>query len=79
MSGEDSSMAVAGVFFVAVVTSFLSCSITRDEVTKSEQEKAISAGVGRWIIDPKTGESRFVYGVPATSTGRPVATPTTAP
>lgn len=29
---------------------------------KREREKAIEAGVGRWTIDEKTGDRKFVYG-----------------
>jgi len=28
-----------------------------------ERQKAIDANVARWVLDPSTGESKFVYGV----------------
>lgn len=28
----------------------------------SEQQRAIEAGVGKWVIDAQTGERRFEYG-----------------
>lgn len=27
-----------------------------------EQKKAVEAGVGRWVVDEKTGDRRFEYG-----------------
>ncbi len=28
-----------------------------------ERQKAIEAGVGRWVVDPATGNTEFKYGV----------------
>lgn len=36
--------------------------------TKVERDSAVEAKAGRWVIDPKTGESRFEYGMGTTPT-----------
>lgn len=34
----------------------------RSKAIKNEQQKAIEAGVGRYVIDPATGATEFKYG-----------------
>jgi hypothetical protein len=48
----------------ATVSMFIGFAIGITTVTTDEHAKAIEAGVGRWVVDAKTGEKAFVYGVP---------------
>lgn len=53
------------VAFIVTGTALMSWSATEliACAVADEQKKAIEAGVGRWEIDPATGQRRFVYGV----------------
>jgi hypothetical protein len=35
--------------------------------TRVQRQAAVEAGVARYEVDPRTGETRFVYGRPATT------------
>jgi hypothetical protein len=75
MDGRDLGNAIAGFYkaifglmlggglVVALAVGFIVFAITSSGTSlDDERNKAIEAGVGRWVIDSKTGDRKFVYG-----------------
>lgn len=52
---------LAALMFAVVIGSGVS--VGSAVATNQERQKAIEAGVGRWVVDARTGERQFVYGV----------------
>lgn len=53
------------LIIIAFIFFFTGFCIGLGEGVKTEREEAIKAGVGRWIIDSKTGDRHFKYEYPA--------------
>lgn len=58
---ESSWVDMIGSFIVGAI---LSGALSSDCARRAERADAISAGVGRYEADPRTGDARFVYGNP---------------
>jgi hypothetical protein len=69
--GKDSeggcSLVVAMFMFLAIALGAFSGYIVG---TRVQRQAAVEAGVARYEVDPRTGETRFVYGRSAMSTGK---------
>ena len=55
-SGLALGFILSGIFFMVITF------IVTNRVVDDERRKAIEAGVGRWIVDHKTGDRTFKYG-----------------
>lgn len=63
MSDAATACVEAVVVMVLMLAAVLSgCRAGLDAGVRQEQQKAVESGVGRWQIDPATGERYFVYG-----------------
>jgi hypothetical protein len=47
---------------VMVVATVSAYAIGRSDMNAANHNRAIEAGVGRWSVDEKTGDTTFVYG-----------------
>ena len=54
---------VTGMLLISPICFFLICT-KENETREDEQQKAVKAGVGGWIINSDTGESQFIYANP---------------
>ena len=61
MSKSDTVIMVTLAILLGITATVLPI-VAHYEAVAEERKKAIDAGVGRWVIDAKTGEKEFVYG-----------------
>ena len=60
---SGSILAFLGVCFVSIFVGLAASSYHGSISGRAvEREKAIEAGVGRWVVNAKTGKREFVYG-----------------
>ena len=73
MNDSDARAASAAAFFVLAVLTVVSIVpfvIGSLAAESDEQQKAIQAKVGRWVLDGETGRKVFVYGCEHVAKGR---------
>lgn len=73
MNDSDARAASAAAFFVLAVLAVVSIVpfvIGSLAAESDEQQKAIQAKVGRWVLDGETGRKAFVYGCEHVAKGR---------
>jgi hypothetical protein len=67
--GEDSE---GGCCLIVAMFVFLAIGACAGNIvgTRVQRQAAVEAGVARYEVDPRTGETRFVYGRSGESTGK---------
>ena len=64
---DEAGCVMAGLFFagimLGIVVEWAMAGSTAQIRLEQERAKAIEAKVGRWVIDERTGNKQFVYGV----------------